>query len=51
MHPTIIDTEMEIQLDGKRLTAALGKHVDDVKIIGVKHSVTKIVAEVEKFFG
>ena len=51
MHPTIIDTEMEIQHDGKTFTAALGKPVDDVKIIGVKHSVTKIVAELEKVFG
>jgi hypothetical protein len=51
MHPTVMDPELEIQHDGTKLTAALGKHVDDVKITGEPKSVQNIVDAVERVFG
>ena len=51
LKPTTFDGQLELQHNGHELTAIVGKHVDDVKIAGLKSKVLEIVDAIEKVFG
>ena len=49
--PSQIDNEFCMRHDGGRLVAVMSKHVDDLKLVGIRAIVVSILAAIQRVFG
>ena len=49
--PSQIDNEFRMRHGEGRLTAVMSKHVDDLKLAGMRHIIKEIMTEIQRVFG